>query len=815
MTAPSPRLVSPLLFLGAVAFFCTGSWAQESGSATLAAGVPRFHSALDGRSVVVVVRHQYAPDHHSTATLFQNGEINETKFAGGSALRRITFDGGGAEVQTLLESASGVIRDPEVSFDGQHIVFSMRREKADDYHIYEIGVDGDGLRQLTFLEGVSDIDPAWLPDGGIVFSSTRDYKFCQCNRHIMANLYRCDAQGANITRVGGNTLFEGHSQVMPDGRVLYDRWEYVDRHFGPSFGLWAINPDGTGLSLIYGNNAWSPGMIADARVIPGTHQLVATFGSCHDRPWGALAIIDPSRGMDGTAPLLHTWPADLAPFLGEADVRNPSHDLSGRIDAFKGVALKYEDPFPLSADTFLCSRQIAGEQTGIYLLTTDGTEELVYWEEPGCFDPILVAPQTPPADLAERRDLAQEEGSFYVADVYRGTGMETVPRGSIRWLRVIEAPAKIGWTPTAWGIDATQAPAMNWNLTNNKRVLGTVPVEVDGSVYFKAPADRFLYFHTLDAEGRMVQSMRSGTMVRPGETVGCVGCHDQRQTSVPPGQRPLALSRPPSSLEGWYGEPRDFNYTAEVQPVFDRRCVSCHDGGLPAGEVLDLSGGLGLVFNTSYLELRGKSPLRWAPPVAGEPKPLVKAVDDGPPQVLPAYAWGSTQSRLVDVLLEGHEGIKLEPEDLDRIITWIDLNAPYYGSYYSAYPDNPFGRSPLDGGELARLSELTGVSLGAGTTGAERAGSQIDFTRPVRSRCLSTLAAAGGAEYDEALAIVRKGSLRLTHTPRADMSGFEPGPTDRARARKAAALNQSEELARAALLEGRSHREGEGEGSQN
>jgi hypothetical protein len=279
---------------------------------------------------------------------------------------------------------------------------------------------------------------------------------------------------------------------------------------------------------------------------------------------------------------------------------------------------------------------------------------------------------------------------------------------------------------------------------------------------------------------------------------------------VPGGHRPLALSGEPHRLEGWYGEPRDFNYLAEVQPVFDRRCVSCHGEAEEIAGGLDLSGDLGLVFNTSYLELRSKSPVRWQHREPGEEKPLVRAVDDGPPQVLPAYAWGSTQSRLVDVILEGHEDVVLDPEELDRIVTWIDLNAPYYGSYDSAYPDHPFGRSPLDGAELARLSELTGIDLRAGTTGAERLGSQVSFDRPERSACLAKLAEERGAAYGEALAIIRRGAARLAERPRADMPGFVAGPEDLAREAKAAELARRDERARRAQVAGKRYREGEG-----
>jgi len=754
---------------------------------------------LEGRSVLFVVRPQYASDHHATATLFQNGEINAEKFRGPAALKVIDFGTEASPVRTLLEAPEGVIRDPEVDPSGTRVVFSMRRTAADDYHLWMIGVDGSGLRQLTTLEGVSDIDPTWLPGGGFVFSSTRDYKFCQCNRHIMANLFRCEEDGSGARRIGGSTLFEGHAHVLEDGRILYDRWEYVDRHFGPSFGLWTTNPDGTGQALVYGNNAWSPGMIADARQVPGTQLLAVTLGSCHDRPWGAIGVLDPAKGGDGLEPLVHTWPPDLGRFLDRADVVEPSAARSGRIDAFKGVTPKYEDPFPLlstalTSTVLLCSRQVEGERMGLFLLEAGSPDRLLHDEAPGCYDPILLARRPEPIALPEREDPAEIEGTFYVSDVYRGVGMAAVPRGSLRRLRVIEAPAKTAWTHTAWGVDATQAPAMNWNLTNNKRVLGTVPIEADGSVYFTAPADTFLYFQVLDEHGRMVQSMRSGTLIRPGEAVGCAGCHEPRQTAAPAQGQPLALRRPPSRLDGWYGPPRDFNYLSEVQPVFDRKCVECHGGGDELGGGLDLSGDLGIVFNTSYVALRSASPVRWTPADPAAPKPLVKAVDDGPPQVLPAYAWGSTASHLVDVILEGHEGVELTPEELDRVVTWIDLNAPYYGSYASAYPDNPFGRSPLTFGEVGRLRELTGVDLAGGTTGAELGGSQVSFDRPERSRCLAGLA-EGSEARDEALAILRAGAARLREHPRADQPGFVPGPLDRARMAKAAELAELERSA--------------------
>jgi Tol biopolymer transport system component len=176
---------------------------------------------LAGKQILYVERHQYAKDHHNTATLFQYGEINEAKFAPGGALKVYDVDSG--TTRTLMKIQTGVIRDPEISFDGKRVIFSMRKNREDGYHLYEIGLDGSNLKQLTSAEGVSDIDPLYLPNGDIVFTSTRQPKYCMCNRHIMGNLFRMESDGANITQIGVSTLFEGHSSLLSDGRILYDR----------------------------------------------------------------------------------------------------------------------------------------------------------------------------------------------------------------------------------------------------------------------------------------------------------------------------------------------------------------------------------------------------------------------------------------------------------------------------------------------------------------------------------------------------------------------------------------------------------------
>jgi hypothetical protein len=338
---------------------------------------------------------------------------------------------------------------------------------------------------------------------------------------------------------------------------------------------------------------------------------------------------------------------------------------------------------------------------------------------------------------------------------------------------------------------------MNWTDFGNKRILGTVPVEADGSAYFEVPSDTFVFFQLLDANGMMIQSMRSGTLVQSGERASCIGCHDERRTApalaTPPAPRDaasnglLALRRAPSKLTGWHGPPREFSFLTEVQPVLNKHCVRCHDYGKEAEKILNLAPDRDLVFNTAYNEL-------WR-------KKFISVPGAGPPEIQPARSWGSHASKLGQALLKRYRD-KLSAEEFDRIVTWMDLNAPYYPSFASAHPDNLAGRSPLDDGQLARLDQLTGVPLLRLAGHAENRGPQITFDRPELSPCLARFTDKADAHYLEALALIRTGHDALAQKPEADAPGFTACELDQWREQKYLVRQEQERRNRAALDRG-------------
>lgn len=740
------------------------------------------HPLLAKNPILFVSRHQYAGDHHNTATLFQVNEINENKFNPTGEIKQLDLKTG--EVKALFNPGkTGLARDPEMSFDGKKILFSCRKDIKDGYHIYEMDSDGRNVRQLTALPAVSDIDPMYLPEGDIIFSSSREPKFCMCNRHIMANLYRMGADGANPHQIGRSTLFEGHSSLLPDGRILYDRWEYVDRNFGDAQGLWTSNPDGTNHAIYWGNNTTSPGGVIDARPIPGTNKVIAVLAACHDRPWGAIGIIDRQKGLDGPVPVERTWPADYHSKISTTEF---GYDSPAQF-----VKNRYEDPYPVDSQFFLVSRALdqktKGEKTGLFLIDVFGNEILIHEESSGygVYDAQLISSRPAPPSRPSSVDLKKKTGIFFLQNVYEGTHMKGVKPGEIKYLRIVESPEKRTWTTHGWAGQGEQAPAVNWHSFENKSVLGIVPVEKDGSACFEVPADKFVYFQALDADGKMVQSMRSGTIIRPGEYQSCVGCHEDRLSS-PPADMGMAQAsrRKPTPLTGRMGKTELFSYARDVQPIWDKNCLTCHDFGKKAGGKLNLAGDLIMPFNVSYTEL-------WS-------KGVISCVGGGSAEIREPKSWGSSASRLVKVLEEGHNEVKLTPEEKATILTWLDLNGVYYPYYDTAYADGAFGQGPLNPEEYGKLQKLCGGIL-TGWHGS-RGNVVISFTRPEISPILKKVEPQAATEI---LALLNEGKKRLEKTPRSDMPGFTPASNFTGQLDKYDNMDEMAQKVKAAMIAGK------------
>jgi hypothetical protein len=424
-----------------------------------------------------------------------------------------------------------------------------------------------------------------------------------------------------------------------------------------------------------------------------------------------------------------------------------------------------------------------GEEMAIFLLDVFGNEILLHSEAPGCFSPMPLCPRPRPPVIPTRRNFEGKDGLFYVQDVYQGTHMAGVKPGAVKYLRVVETPEKRFWTGPAWGGGGTEAPGMNWNDFNNKMILGTVPVEADGSAYFAVPSEHFVYFQLLDENHRMIQSMRSGTMVQSDEMGGCVGCHDNRRQAPPTaGAVAMAMRRPPSRLDGWHGPAREFSYLRDVQPVFDKNCLACHDYNKPGADKLILAGDREPCFNTSYCQL-------WT-------RGSIRVVGAGPAETQQAYSWGAGASKIVQVLDHGHHGVKLDPESYDRLATWIDINAPYYPSYATNFPGNFAGRSPLDDAQTIRLRKLLGVP-------EQSQSMEVSFDRPDLSPALKVFQNRSDPGYQEALSILLAGKATLAKQPGADWPGFVPCPLDQWRDQKYQLRREREFFVRKAIREGR------------
>ncbi len=510
------------------------------------------------------------------------------------------------DVRQLAPNAlpMGSYMHPEVSYDGKRILFAFCKVDATPqdtirghygryYHLYEMNADGSGLRQIT--DGVyDDFAPRYLPDGKILFVSTRRGGWHRCGNPGCETytLATAEADGSAPHPISFHETQEWDPAVLSDGRIIYTRWDYVDRH--PVFyqQLWTTRPDGTAPAAFYGNNTFNPVGLWEAQPVPGSSRVMATAAAHHAMTAGSIILVDVKAGVDGPQSIVRLTPD--APFPeSETPVSgrwfSPTQGVTPHEtpESLRWPGHCYRSPYPLSETYFLAAysfQALVGEPQGnpanmfgLYLVDAFGNKELLY-RDPNISSlwpiPLRSRPRPPVLPSALDASLGNE-GTFLLQDVY--ANYPNLPRGSIKRLRIVQVLPKS--TP---GID--NPPIGRPRGAPGKQVLGTVPVEPDGSAYFRVPAGIEVAFQMLDERGMAVQVMRSGTYVQPGEQATCVGCHEKR-TTAPLRQPPQALSRPPSQITPGPDGSKPFSYPLLVQPILDKHCVSCHSGAKPGGGI--------------------------------------------------------------------------------------------------------------------------------------------------------------------------------------------------------------------------------------
>lgn len=583
----------------------------------------------------------------------------------------------------------GNVLEPRLSYDGRRIVFSyvtpsshvgaVAVESLDNsadegfYHVWTANVDGSDLRQLTFGP-YDDLMPCWLPDGGIAFSSTRRKGYARCfggqfsQRWHVYTMHRMQDDGSGMRILSVHDTNEWFPTVLHTGHILYSRWDYIDRDAVTHQNLWAMRPDGTNPVAVWGNATSAPHCAFQAQPIPNSAKILFTASAHHSITAGSLVMVDPSVSDNDHAAIVRLTPEIPFPEAESMDI--PQY---------------YTAPWPLSEKYFLTAYSPtplvwepganARNSLGLYLLDARGNRELLYRDpEIGSTNPCPLASRPmPPAISSPLPTDAEPTGEMYLTDVY--TGLGDIPRGSIRELRVVQILPKI--------TNIADAPRIGLAREENARaILGTVPVEADGSAKFVVPALKPLLFQALDENGFAYQTMRTITYVQPGERVACFGCHESRLTA-PTNRAALALHRPASPIEpGEFGG-RPFSYVEMVQPIWDQHCVRCHGPEKKDGQI-DLSGKPKDGFSESYWALCGgvdfwgagtnpnTAATAWVPRFGGRNQIQVTP---------PGGLYGARGSRLMKLLSSRHYDAQLTPDELRRVAAWIDCNAIFYGAY--------------------------------------------------------------------------------------------------------------------------------------
>ncbi|MHC4535958.1 MAG: HzsA-related protein [Planctomycetota bacterium] len=586
---------------------------------------------------------------------------------------------------------SGSVLSPDLSYDGKTIVFAYVECKGDRnhrhhtdpsrghwnkqrcYHIFKVNVDGSGLEQLT--DGTwNDFDPCWLPNGRLAFISERRGGYLRCGRVCPTyTLHDMNDDGSDIRCLSLHETNEWHPSITNDGRIIYTRWDYVDRHGCTAHLPWITTPDGRDSRAVHGNFApreLRADMELDVRAIPGSHKFVATGAPHHGQAFGSLVIFDPHVEDD--------------------DKMAPVKRLTPEVDfpETQGGAQVYGTPWPLSEKYYLCVYEPmitpgTGQQGrkhipfnyGIYLLDIFGNKELIYRDpEIACLSPMPLCPRLKPPVMPDESIRVAEgqpaEATLALVNVYDTLTpwSEDIKIKSLRVYQILPMTVPSGDPPHETSL---REPTAGDSVVLTRYVLGTVPVEEDGSAHFTVPARKELFFQALDDNGLAVQSMRSATYLQPGETLVCQGCHEPRlHTPKTPRNIPTAMRRKPSVLKGDVDGTNPFSYPRLVQPVLDKHCLQCHAENPDKAPRLDR-------------EVIAKGRQKWYASYHSLAPEYGFWQYGGRHRTIPGK-FGARVSKLYKLLQDGHYDVELSEEEMHRITVWLDSCSIFYGVYEKA-----------------------------------------------------------------------------------------------------------------------------------
>src|SRR5690554_504854 len=642
-----------------------------------------------------------------------SSDVTDANFKAEGALCLQKFENYYSQYEEILSKRDACVKDPCISLDGKKVVFAMSgNRKGTGYRLYEMEIDNPGsIKQLTENPAgltVADFEPCYLPNGDIMFSSTRCFGTIDCGWQATSNMFIMDSVGRYMRQVGFDQVHTCGPALCGNGTVLYCRWEYNDRDIANIMGLFRMNPDGCQQTEVFGNQTTWPMNLIHARPVPGNNNKFFAIASGHHGSYaGEVCVIDNTLNTNGVEHITMVSPPRKTETLDKNDTW-----------AMGGVYRNSEYPYPLNEEWYLVSYRDEGQESifggistkkyRIYLKHVDGnSRELLAWGDGSLHHPVVVAPWkdiwgSDPFPIVEQANYNDSMGIFTMQDVYYGEGMKGIDKesGVAKSIRVIALNYRVaGSCDQSQGLGQVSgsaprgvifsAPTLcpvaiyggSWDA---KEVLGEAKIYEDGSAAFKVPARRPVYLQVLDSNGCCISSMRSWATLMPGETFSCYGCHENKREGIPPSG--IAMAGQAKPLEKPLGiEDKPFDFGEFVQPILDEHCVSCHGSNHQSG--FDLRGDLEYDNSAKkYWTKSYKSLMKGVSSSYGN-KAIRLATIFSPAEQMPPKSFGSTQSGMIKNVLEGHKGVNLSENEIKILACWIDLEAPFAGTYDSYMKD--------------------------------------------------------------------------------------------------------------------------------